>query len=232
MLDHAGRVLDAREVDHDLVVALLADLRLRDAEPIDAVAEDLDRAVEVGLLQRAVRRRHRLQRHLEPALQVEAERRLVVERRCGNHEQRDADQPGDDQPNENEVGSAIHAVSRLAAFSLISYEFFMRFLGVDHSAATPRRTTLTFVPGAISTSSVSSVSSIDLDPAEQAAQRDDLVADGDRLVQRALLLGATPLRPDHEQPEADEQRDENDQPSWFQGSSCGPPASRASAAAV
>ena len=114
--DHAGRVLDAREVDHDLIVTLLPDLGLRDAEPVDAVAEDLDRAVEVGLLQRAVRRRNRLQRHLEPALEIEPERRLVVERRCRDREQRDADQSGGDQPNENEVGSAIHAVSRLAGF--------------------------------------------------------------------------------------------------------------------
>ncbi len=84
--DHAVGVLDARKVDHDLVVALLADLGLGNAEPVDAVAQDLDRAVEVGLLQRPVRRRHRLQRHLEPALQIEPERRLVVERRTGNGE--------------------------------------------------------------------------------------------------------------------------------------------------
>ena len=127
--DHAVRILDAREVDHDLIVALLADLRLGDAEAVDAVAEDLDGAVEVGLLQRPVRRRHRLEGHLEAALEVEAESRLVADRRAGNREQADADQRRDDQRDENEVRSAIHAVSRLAAFSLISREFFVRIFG-------------------------------------------------------------------------------------------------------
>ncbi len=64
-LDHALGVLDARDADRDLVVARLADLGLGDAEGVDAVAEDLDGALEVGRLQRPVRRRHRLQRHLE-----------------------------------------------------------------------------------------------------------------------------------------------------------------------
>ena len=86
--DHAGGVLDAGEVDHDLIVALLANLRLRDAEPVDTVAEDLDRAVEIGFLQRAVRRRDRLQRHLEPALEVEPERGLC--RRAAMRESRAA----------------------------------------------------------------------------------------------------------------------------------------------
>ncbi len=41
---------------------------------------DLDRAVEVGLLELPVRRRHRLQDDLEAALEVEAERRPLVDR--------------------------------------------------------------------------------------------------------------------------------------------------------
>ena len=72
--DHLVGVLDAGDLDRDLVVALLPDLGLRDAEPVDAVAQDLDRAGEVGLLQLPVRRRHRLERHLEAALEVQAER--------------------------------------------------------------------------------------------------------------------------------------------------------------
>ena len=99
------------QVDHDLVVALLADLGLRDAEPVDAVAEDLDRAVEVGLLQRPVGRRHRLQRHLEAALEVEPEGRRLLDRRPGNGEQPDADESGGDQRDEGEVRSTVHGSS-------------------------------------------------------------------------------------------------------------------------
>ena len=51
-----------------------------DAELVDPVAHDLDGAIEVFLGQLAVARRHRLQRHLEAALQVEPERRALVER--------------------------------------------------------------------------------------------------------------------------------------------------------
>ena len=110
-LDHLLRVLQPREVDHDLVVALCADLGLRDAQSIDAVAQDLDRAVEVGLLQRPVRRRYRLERHLEPALEVEAERRLLLERRAGKGDQSDGDQAGDDQQRKDEVRSTFHGSS-------------------------------------------------------------------------------------------------------------------------
>ena len=77
----AAGILDAGQLDRDLVVALRADLGLGDAEPVDAVAHDRDRAVEVLLRQLAVARRHRLLRHLEAALEVEAERRRLLERR-------------------------------------------------------------------------------------------------------------------------------------------------------
>ena len=70
-----GRVLDAGELDRDLVGALRPDLRLGDAELVDAGAHDRDRAVEVFLRELAVVRRNRLQRHLEAALEVEPERR-------------------------------------------------------------------------------------------------------------------------------------------------------------
>ncbi len=110
-LDHLLRVLDAGQVDHDLVVALLADLGLRDAEPVDAVAEDLDRAVEVGLLQRPVGRRHGLQRHLEAALEIEPEGRRLLDRRSGNRKQPDSDESGGDQCNKGEVRSTVHGSS-------------------------------------------------------------------------------------------------------------------------
>ena len=110
-LDRILWVLDARQVDHDLVRPLLADLRLRDAEPVDAVAHDPDRAVEVGLLELPVRRRHRLQRDLETALEVEPERRRLLDRRAGNGKEPDADESGGDQCDEGEVRSAIHGSS-------------------------------------------------------------------------------------------------------------------------
>ena len=103
--DDLGRclgILDAGKLDDDLVVALRPDLGLRDAELVDAVPHDLDGAVEVFLREIAVRRRNRLQRDLEPALEVEAERRRLVERRSRNREQRDADERRDEQP-EDEV---------------------------------------------------------------------------------------------------------------------------------
>ena len=102
--DLGGRfgILDAGKLDHDLVVALRPDLGLRDAELVDAVAHDLDRAVEVFLGEVAVRRRNRLQRDLEPALEVEAERRRLVQRRAGDREQRDADERCDEQPEDEE----------------------------------------------------------------------------------------------------------------------------------
>ena len=80
------------------------------------------RAVEVGLLQRPVLRRHRLERHLEAALEVEAERRLLFSGEPGIVSRADADQAGDDQRDENEVGSTIHEIGsggRLAAVLVI-----------------------------------------------------------------------------------------------------------------
>ena len=82
-----GRVVDAGQLDRDLVVALRADLGLRHAEAVDAAPHDLHRPVEIRLGELAVARRHRLQRHLETALEVEAERRTALERRSGDGEQ-------------------------------------------------------------------------------------------------------------------------------------------------
>ena len=93
-------ILDAGKLDDDLVVALRPDLGLRDAELVDAVPHDLDRAVEVLVRELAVRRRNCLQRDLEPALEVEAERRRLVERRSRDREQRDADERRDEQPDD------------------------------------------------------------------------------------------------------------------------------------
>ena len=55
-----------------------------------------------------VLRRHGLQRDLEPALQVEAERRLLLERRAGDGEQRDADEGRGDQGDDEDGCAAGH----------------------------------------------------------------------------------------------------------------------------
>jgi hypothetical protein len=73
------------------------------------VPHDLDRAVEVGLLQLAALGRDRLERDLEAALQVEAECRAPVDRRAGDGEHPDADQRGHQECDEDEVRSAVHA---------------------------------------------------------------------------------------------------------------------------
>ena len=76
----SGGILDAGKLDRDLVVTLRPDLGLGDTELVDAVTHDRHRPVEILLGQRAPLGRHRLQRDLEPTLQVETERRLVVQR--------------------------------------------------------------------------------------------------------------------------------------------------------
>jgi hypothetical protein len=53
-LDRARPVEHARQLDADLVLALLAHLGLGDAELVDPVADDLDRAVEIRLGQLVV----------------------------------------------------------------------------------------------------------------------------------------------------------------------------------
>ena len=85
-------------------------------ELVDAIAHDLDRAVEVLLRQLAIRRRNGLERDLEPALQVEAERRLLVQRRCGDRHEGDTDQRCCQQPeDEVRVAPAHGWRPRLAA---------------------------------------------------------------------------------------------------------------------
>jgi hypothetical protein len=102
-----GRVVHARELDHDLVRALLADLRLRDAELVDPVPHDVDRAGQVVCRQRVALRRVRLQHHLEAALEVQAEGRLAVDGRAGNGEQGDADESRDDAAEQREVSTPV-----------------------------------------------------------------------------------------------------------------------------
>ncbi len=86
---------DARELDRDLVLALLPDLRLGDTERVDAVPDDLDREVEVLLGDLLALGRDRLEDELDAALEVEAELDLAVDRRLGDRQERDADERRD-----------------------------------------------------------------------------------------------------------------------------------------
>ena len=104
-------VVHRRQLDHDLVRALLADLGLGDAELVDAVAHDVDRAVEVLGRELVAARRLRLQHDLEAALEVEALAQRLVDRRAREREQRDADerreQPDGSDASDAELGEVI-----------------------------------------------------------------------------------------------------------------------------
>ena len=90
---------------------LLRDDRLGDAELVDPLPDDRDRAVEVGLLERLPLRRLRLQRHLETALEVETQRCLLVDGRARDTEQDHADE-GCDDGGENDDGVAtVHCLA-------------------------------------------------------------------------------------------------------------------------
>ena len=84
-LARALRILDARDLDDDAIVALLLHDRLGDAEPFDARAHRLQRAIDrFGLLVGGMRllRVVDLEREIRPALEVEA---LAAAERCDGH---------------------------------------------------------------------------------------------------------------------------------------------------
>jgi hypothetical protein len=101
------RIVDTGELNHDLVVALLADLRFRDAELVDPVPHDLDRAVEILVRQLVALGRDGLQHHLEPALQVETERHAPMHRRTGDGEQGDTGQRGGEDAQDQEMSTPV-----------------------------------------------------------------------------------------------------------------------------
>ena len=112
----ASGSLTPGQLNRDLVVALRADLRLGHAEPVDAVAHDRDRAVEVFLRQLPALGRNGFLRDLEAALEVEPERRLLVDRRRRDDHQRHGNEPGDDQGNDDDGSATGHGCGgRLAA---------------------------------------------------------------------------------------------------------------------
>ena len=99
--------MDAGELDHDLVGALLADLGLGDAELVDALAHDRDGAVERGRVELLPLGGLRLQHDLEAALEVEPEGHFLVRRGARNGKRGHSRQCGEDQADEDEVRTAV-----------------------------------------------------------------------------------------------------------------------------
>jgi len=100
-------VVNAGELDDDLVRALLPDLRLGHAELVDAVPHDVDRPTEIFRRELVALRRHRFQDDLEAALEVEAQRQLLMDRRTWDHQKGDADERRQDAADEDQMATAI-----------------------------------------------------------------------------------------------------------------------------
>ena len=117
--------MDAGKLDDDLVGALLADLRLGDAELVNPVPHDLDRPADVVGGQRVALRRYRLQHDLESALEVEPERRLAVGRRARDHEQGHPGERQKDDPQQDEMVAPVRhelgKVSRALLFRRLCF---------------------------------------------------------------------------------------------------------------
>ncbi len=108
-VEDALRVVLAGDRDGDAVAGLLADLGLRDAERVDAVAEDAHRLVEDRRRDLLALLRRGLEHDLRAALEVEPEHGLTEqEERQRAHEQ------GRDQRDDGEISAARHVVSRSA----------------------------------------------------------------------------------------------------------------------
>ncbi len=106
LVDRALRVLDVREADLDLVGPERRDLGLGDAEGVDAVADDLDRAVDVLLVDgRVLGARLALVDELGAAAEVEAELRRL--RR--DHQDRPGQQQQDQRDDRDVRAARAHA---------------------------------------------------------------------------------------------------------------------------
>ena len=208
--------------------ALLADLRLRDAELVDAPLHDRDRAVEVVRRELVALRRNRLQDHLEAALEVEAESRLLVDRRPGDgeHDRADERRLRSRRSGSDTCAGRSRVRRRVAAGSVPASARPIRLVRRAPSAPLPPRAprlprlvmtppialraTRTSSSGAISHRTSSSLDAGDL--AVDAAGGHDLVADLE-LAQHPLLLELAPLlRADQHEVEEGE-GDDDDQES-------------------
>ena len=109
------RVMDAGELHDDLVPALDRHVRRGDADRVHPVGDDLLRDLHLRRVDRLALLRNRPQNDLDPALEIEAERRLLVDRRARNREQQRADEGGGDRPHEQKV---VAALSHEGAFKI------------------------------------------------------------------------------------------------------------------
>jgi hypothetical protein len=147
-----GRIVDAGELDDDLIRALLADLGLRDSELVDPLPHNVDRPGDVVRGQLVVLGRNRLQDDLETSLEIEAERGLLVYRRARERQEADADQRRQDAAEQDQVVTAIFQAEsggRVAGVSSSGDSS-----GPSSSLNTPataRLAILTTTPSAIST---------------------------------------------------------------------------------
>ena len=103
-------VLDAGEADRDLVAAEPLDLGLGDAERVDALAHDVDRAVDRLGRDLALRRGLALVDELDAALEVEAEARLLGR----DHDHRRGQEAEHQQDHEEVASAGGHRVRDLA----------------------------------------------------------------------------------------------------------------------
>ena len=86
--------------------ALLADLGLGDAELVDAVPHDVDRAVEIVGVSSWPRGGCAWSTTSRPPWRSRPLRSVLVDRRARNREQRNADERRDEQPDQDEVRAA------------------------------------------------------------------------------------------------------------------------------
>ncbi len=117
LVDGALGVGDVGQADRDVVLAEAGDLGLGDAELVDPLADDLDRAFDVGaghFLDLPGRRA--LVDQLDPALEVEAE----AGRLAGDDEAGDDDQAEDEEQDEQVFAPGPHAQPQLSGVRTIS----------------------------------------------------------------------------------------------------------------
>ena len=203
-------VVDAGELDRDLVGALLGDDRLGDAELVDAVPHDRHRAVEVGRRQLDAFRRLRLQHVLEAALKIEALFHRPMRGRARDGEERHAAEGENDQHHQDEMGTPRrHAPDRLARFRGrlrvgFRLDLHLDLAGHGRNGATvegddhPGRD---FEPHLVV---------VDLpDDSVQPARGDDLVVELDRILHRGMRALAAPRGNDEEHPDGGEHEDQD-----------------------
>ena len=107
----APGVAHVRQRHVDFVRARALDFRLGDAQLVDALAHDVDRAVPAIRRPLSLRRRPALVCELDAALQVQAETRFLRLHDAGDaddHEQRQDHQPEDDQQDEGVAAAVGH----------------------------------------------------------------------------------------------------------------------------